>query len=69
MEKEKIKLYLLHEHSLDNNDFCDKETYEFEVNNLKKHHLNQIISQPHGKWIGLTGHFIYETKELLQYEP
>jgi len=70
MEEKEMTLYLLHAHSLDNNDFYDKQSYEIEINNLKKNHLHHkpFINQPSGKWIGLTGEFTYETQELLHYE-
>lgn len=68
-----ISVGYLHKHSLDCNDFQDKQTYEFEVRNLLRY-INAegpiIFSNIHGTgWQGMTDKYDYKTLELIQYEP
>lgn len=69
---EKTIISIIHEHSLDNNDFHDKETYNWEVKNLKSW-INSY--NPVGAWIKIKGWkgysdiFDLNTQELIHFEP
>jgi hypothetical protein len=69
----KTIISMIHEHSLDNNDFMDKHIYQTEVDGLlcwlKTEHPIFYNHNHIGEWVGRTGHWEFVNQELIHFEP